>query len=211
MSENIFESKSSQFDQWYDKYKPAYESEIEAVKLALQPFNGNNTKGIEIAVGSGRFASRLAIQFGVDISLSALKLAAQRGISVVAADAHNLPFPSHSFNCAIIITSLSFFRNPALAIQETSRILCHKGKIAIAIIDRESFLGKLYKARKSKFYENAKFLSATEVRNLLKTAKFHSFNFFQTIFQPPEEMKSFQPPQSGHGRGGFAVMSATKK
>jgi hypothetical protein len=59
-----FEKYAQKYDEWFDKNKFAYESELQAIKELL-PINKN---GIEIGVGSGRFASPLGIKLGVDPS-----------------------------------------------------------------------------------------------------------------------------------------------
>ena len=51
-SENIFDTIAEKYDRWFDKNRNTYLSELEAVKYFL-PAKG---KGVEIGVGTGRFA-----------------------------------------------------------------------------------------------------------------------------------------------------------
>jgi len=57
-----FEEYTKRYEDWFKKNKFAYESELLAVK-ELIPANG---EGIEIGVGSGKFAEPLGIKLGVE-------------------------------------------------------------------------------------------------------------------------------------------------
>ena len=61
---NSFQKYSKEYDQWYERNKFAYLSEIEALKKVI-PEQG---KGLEIGVGTGRFAQSLGISVGLDPS-----------------------------------------------------------------------------------------------------------------------------------------------
>ncbi len=52
---SIFDKYNKKYDAWYDRNKFAYLSELEAIKRVL-PEKGY---GVEIGVGSGRFAAPL--------------------------------------------------------------------------------------------------------------------------------------------------------
>jgi len=69
-----------------------YLSELEAVRSML-PVDGT---GIEIGVGTGRFAAPLGIKLGLEPSKSMASLARQRGIEVVEGEAEALPFEDGS-------------------------------------------------------------------------------------------------------------------
>ena len=60
---DVFNKHYKKYDAWYDKHSHAYLPEVEAVK-SLLPKKG---KGLEIGVGTGRFASALGIKYGVEI------------------------------------------------------------------------------------------------------------------------------------------------
>jgi hypothetical protein len=53
----IFEKHAQEYDEWFDKNKPVYESEI----LALKDLIPREGTGLEIGVGTGRFATLLGI------------------------------------------------------------------------------------------------------------------------------------------------------
>ncbi|GAI42146.1 unnamed protein product, partial [marine sediment metagenome] len=83
-------------------------------------------------------------------------------------------------------------------------------KIIIGIIDKDSFLGKIYQAKKSKFYKTARFFSVREIVSLLKQARFSKISFRQTIFHLPSQLRQIEPSQDGYGKGGFVVIAAYK-
>jgi len=75
----------------------AYISEL----LALRPFVPWLGRGIEIGVGSGRFAAPLGVQVGIDPSPAMLARAAARGITIVEGTAEDLPFADAGFDHAL--------------------------------------------------------------------------------------------------------------
>jgi len=204
---SIFDKYYKEYDVWYIKNGFAYLSELEAVKKVL-PEKG---KGLEIGVGTGRFASVLGIEYGIDPSEKMLEIAMQRGIKVKLADGENLPFENAVFDYAAAIIALCFTRNPQKVLKEANRVLKGGGKIIIGIIDKDSFLGRLYRKKKSVFYEYAKFFSVEELTGLLKEEGFKKFSYYQTIFNSLDKISSVEAPQKGFGKGGFVVVSGEKK
>ena len=202
----IFDEHFQDYDLWYEKYEKAYLSELEAVRKAL-PEQGI---GIEVGVGTGRFAAPLGIEVGIDPSLNMLRIARQRGVLAVAARGEALPFRDRQFDYALIAITICFVDDAREVIAETARVLRSGGKIVIAIIDRDSFLGRLYQSKKSKFYKVARFFSVDAVVALLSQAGFASFEFLQTIFNVPDEVGTIQAPEEGYGKGGFVVISGSK-
>ena len=84
-----FQAHHERYEAWFDRHQAAYISEL----LALRPFVPWNGLGLEIGVGSGRFAAPLGVQVGVDPSPAMLGHAAARGIEAVEGTAEELPFP----------------------------------------------------------------------------------------------------------------------
>ena len=200
----IFDRSYKKYDAWYDRNKFGYLSELEALKKVL-PAKGN---GLEIGVGTGRFAGALGIATGIDPSRAMLKLAKQRGVNVKPGFGERLPFESGTFDYAAIIITLCFVKNPRQVLKEARRVLKQKGKIIIGIVDRNSFLGKYYQKKKSVFYAQANFFSVDEITNLLENAGFFNFLYYQTLYTLPNEIKSVQKPRKGFGKGGFVVICA---
>ncbi|MCK4520157.1 MAG: class I SAM-dependent methyltransferase [Candidatus Omnitrophica bacterium] len=201
---NIFNRYYKKYDAWYEKNKFAYLSELEAIREVL-PKEG---KGLEVGVGTGRFAHALGIAMGIDPSRNMIDIAARRGVTVRWGFGEDLPFFEGTFDYAAIIITLCFVQNPLKVLQESRRVLKKNGKLIVGIIDKDSFLGEFYQRKKSLFYKQANFFSIKEVTDLLKVAGFNRFSFLQTIFQLPDKMKSIEKPQKGFGKGGFVVIDA---
>ena len=201
---NIFDKHYREYDKWYDENRFAFLTELAVIRKVL-PKKG---KGLEIGVGTGRFAQALGIRYGVDISKRMLELAKKRGISVRLAAGEKLPFKDSVFNYAVIINTLCFTKNPMKVLWEAKRVLKKNAKLIVGIIDKNSFLGKLYKKKKSIFYRKANFLSAEETATLLKNVGFNRLSYYQGIFKTLDRIKSVEVPLKGFGRGGFVVISA---
>ncbi|MFW5945494.1 MAG: class I SAM-dependent methyltransferase [Candidatus Natronoplasma sp.] len=207
MKTDPFERHHERYDDWFNKHEKVYELELKAVR-ELVPSKG---KGVEIGVGSGRFAYPLSIDFGLDPSKKMLQLANERGIQVVRSIGENLPFQDESFDFALIVTTICFFDDPLEALKETARILKSEGAVIIGFIDKESPLGHIYQKKKDDnvFYSVAKFFSVEEVIELLKKTGFSNFSFVQTIFGDMDRV-DIEKPKKGYGEGSFIVVSAKK-
>ena len=203
-----FEKNVDSYESWFERNRAAYESELEALR-ALLPKCG---EGLEVGVGTGRFAGPLGVRVGVDPSSAMSRVAMERGIEVHSGVGENLPCKDSSFDFVLLVTTICFLDDVPAALGEAYRVLTSGGYILVGFIDRKSLLGKVYERRKqeSEFYRDATFLSVNEVVHHLKQAGFCDFVFRQTIFQNPEEMKQPDPVRSGYGDGSFVVVRAIK-
>jgi SAM-dependent methyltransferase len=203
-----YEEHAGEYDGWFAENRFAYESELRAVGMLL-PRPG---AGVEIGVGTGRFAGKLDIRFGVEPSKSMRTIARDRGILVVGGSAEALPFRDGRFDFAVMVTVLCFLDDPDAAMREACRVLTPSGSLVVAFIDRDSPLGKKYNARKdeSVFYRQATFHSAGEVTELLSRAGFRTLAFRQTIFGDPGSMTGMDSVREGFGEGCFVVVRADK-
>ena len=203
-----FENNVDKYEAWFDRNRAAYESELEAIR-ALLPKSG---EGLEVGVGTGRFAAPLGLRVGIDPAKAMGKLAMKRGIEVRYGVGENLPCEDSSFDFVLLVTTTCFLDDVPAAFGEAYRVLKSGGCIVVGFIDRESSLGKVYEQRKqdNEFYRDATFLSVSEVVSHLKQAGFRGFVFRQTIFQNPTEMKQADPVRSGYGEGSFVVVRAKK-
>ena len=202
-----FDTQVDRYEGWFEKNNLAYESQVEAVRSVL-PMG----KGVEIGVGTGRFAEPLGIKLGVDPSESMREVARKRGVDVVPGVAEDLPFPDESLDFILMVTVICFFDSVPEAFKEAHRVLKSGGSLVVAFIDRDTQIGNKYDANKhdSAFYQEASFYSASEVKSLLEEADFTSTRFIQTIFKDPREMTELEPVQEGSGEGVFAVVKADK-
>jgi len=203
---NVFNGCCKEYDAWYDTHAFAFLSELEAIRKVLP----QNKIGLEIGVGTGRFAAALGITTGIDPAPNMLERAQSRGVNIRFGSGEDLPFLNETFDYAAIIITLCFVKDPQKVVAEAARVLKKGGRIIIAIVDKESFLGKFYQRKKSPFYKQAKFLSVKEVTGLLKETGFACFSYYQTISILPDTMDSVEKPQKGFGKGGFVVIAARK-
>lgn len=203
-----FENHSQKYDEWFDKNRFIYESELQAVKELL-PKSGN---GIEVGVGSGRFAAPLGIKLGLDPSRNMGRIAKKRGIKLIEGVAESLPFPDSHFDFILMVTTICFLDDVEKALNEANRVLKPGGFLIIGFIDAESSLGKFYEEirSESEFYKYARFHSVEEVISLMKNANFQDFCFRQTLFQPSDKIKAIESVKKGYGEGSFIVVRGTK-
>ena len=100
----VFEKYALEYDRWFETHTYAYESEVLAVRNLL-PRGG---KGLEVGVGTGRFALRVGIKVGVEPAHAMASIARQRGLQVYETGAEVLPFDNESFDFVVMVTTLCF-------------------------------------------------------------------------------------------------------
>jgi ubiquinone/menaquinone biosynthesis C-methylase UbiE len=203
-----FEKHPLRYEQWFEKNKFAYESELQAIREQL-PGRG---EGVEIGVGSGRFAAPLGIKLGIEPSSKMMEIALRKGIEVIGGVAESLPFHSSQFDFALMVTTVCFLDNVEVAFNEAYRIVKPDGCLIIGFIDKDSPIGQLYQQHKdeSVFYKIATFYSVEEVVSYLKKSGFQNFSFTQTIFHNLIEIEGIEPVKEGYGEGSFVVIRAVK-
>jgi SAM-dependent methyltransferase len=194
------------YDEWFERHEPAYISELLAVR-ALLPWEG---RGLEIGVGTGRFAGPLGVKFGIDPAGETLGYARTRGVKVARAVAEALPFADAVFDYALVVTTICFVDDAPTMLREAMRVLKPGGKVIIGFIDRESALGKDYVAHREAnvFYRTATFYSTAEMEELLKETGFTRLVWAQTLSIPFSEIHVIEPITTGTGRGAFLVVRA---
>ena len=200
-----FDEQANNYDAWFEKHPDLYLAELEAVRSVI-PASGS---GVEIGVGTGRFAASLDIPLGVEPAPQMAKLARLRGIEVLEGSAEALPLADSSYDFAIMVTVVCFLDDVAQAFREAFRILKPDGILVIGFIDRKSELGLHYNQKKeqNQFYHDATFYSVSELEELLTKAGFSGFAYRQTLL--PGEITGLDVTE-GHGNGGFVVIQAHK-
>ena len=196
-----FEKFTNHYEDWFEKKKPLYLSELQLLKFLLKDIS--TKKALEIGVGSGRFAAPLGIPYGIDPSPKMLRIAQRRGIKVARGIAESLPISSKMLEVSIMVTTICFVDNPIVALIEVDRILLPGGYFLIAFVDKNSPLGKVYEARKtySKFYREATFFGTEEIISLVEsTTSLKLVKSGQTIFGT--DIRNY-PVKEGYGEGSF--------
>jgi ubiquinone/menaquinone biosynthesis C-methylase UbiE len=207
-SVQIFAASAQEYDAWFDRHRLVYESEIQALKR----FIGSGGIGLEIGVGTGRFAVPLGIEVGVEPGAAMADMAQKRGLKVYRAMAAALPFRPDSFDLVMMVTVICFLRDPFLALTEATRVLKPGGRFIIGTIDRDSPLGRSYEAHKheSRFYRHANFYSISQVLKWLEKLTYRKIEVCQTLFCQLSDLTHLDPVRQGHGDGGFVVIAAQK-
>ncbi len=203
-----FEKYTDQYENWFEKNRYVYQSEINAIRVILHDFKN----GIEIGVGSGRFAKPLGIKFGIEPSYEMRKIAQSRGIEVLDSVAENIPFKDCSFDLALMVTTLCFLDDEKKAFVEIYRILKPGGYFINGFVDKNSKVGRIYQKNKQKsvFYREAIFFTTEEVVKTLKETGFKDFEFRQTVFSTLDNINQIENVKEGYGEGSFVVIRAQK-
>jgi ubiquinone/menaquinone biosynthesis C-methylase UbiE len=203
-----FDKYLNEYEEWFIEHRFVYESELEAVRH----FIPKNKKGIEIGIGTGRFALPFGITEGVEPSASMRKFAVQKGLTVYEGTAEEIPLPNESYDYALMVTTICFVDDIGKAFKEVKRILKLGGSFIIGLVDKKSNLGKVYEKMKeqNKFYRYATFYSAEEVKELLEENGFTNIEIVQTVFGELSDVKSIQQYKTEYGEGGFVVISANR-
>ena len=199
-----FDAQPDRYDSWFERNEAAYESELRVLRELL-PSGG---EGLEIGVGTGRFAAPLGLEHGVDPSPEMRERARKRGIAVEEGVGEAaLPYPDERFDKVLITTTLCYLEDPKKAFQEAYRVLRPGGAFVIGFIDRDHPMGQRYTESDSAFYAEAVFHAAPEILDLLEATGFEQISVRQTLFtDDPGALKTPDPAREGIGKGGFVAM-----
>ena len=201
-----FDKYSKEYDEWFIKNQDIYLAELNAIKSLIS----SDKFGVEIGVGSGRFALPLGIKVGVDPSKKMAEISRKRGIQVYEAVAEQLPFNDKTFDFILMVTTICFVDDLVKSFKEAYRVLKTDGFIIVGFVDKESELGKQYQLKKeeSKFYRNATFYTVKETITLLRETNFTDVVIKQTVF--PGQTDKIGLIEDGYGVGSFVIIKAIK-
>ena len=62
----VFEEHAGDYDAWFDTHNSVYQAQLRILRGAVPEFR----RGLEVGLGSGRFAVPLKITYGIDPSKS---------------------------------------------------------------------------------------------------------------------------------------------
>jgi SAM-dependent methyltransferase len=208
----VFEDLADRYDLWYETPfgRSAYSLECECLRKALRGFR----RGLEVGVGTGRFASALGIRFGLDSSRRMLEKAKARGVVSVLGDARALPFKGNSFDLVLMVATLCFLERPLEALREAGRVLTENGALVIGLILKESPWAEFYRdkgRRGHPIYRVARFYSFREVEDMLRAAGFRPTAVFSTLLEDPQDerpLRTRKVEEGLHPSAGFTCIRA---
>lgn len=200
-----FDAHTDAYDAWFDRHPLFYELELKAIR-GLVPASGEN--GMEVGIGSGKFAVPFGIKIGVDPSGKMAEKARMLGLEVCRAVAEALPFCAGVFDFVLMVTTICFVDDVVASLREISRVLKPDGSIILGFVDKESGLGRKYAAGRegSRFYRDATFFSTGEVLARLRETGFEILEIKQTLI--PGDLSG--TVQDGYGKGAFIAIKAVK-
>ncbi|WP_457562219.1 class I SAM-dependent methyltransferase [Caminibacter pacificus] len=175
---NLFDLYYEDYEKWFEKHPKIYEEELKTIKTLLP-----KGRGMEVGVGSGRFAAPLGIKFGIEPSRKMAEIARNRGIEVLEITAEEMNF-EEEFDFILMVTTICFVKDPLKTIQNCYKALKKGGFLLVAFVDKNSPLGKTYEKNKqnSKFYAPATFFSKDDIINLMKKAGFKNFECKENLY-----------------------------
>ena len=176
-SRRVFDGLAADYDRWFDNHGAVYAEQLRMVRSAV-PRSG---RGLEVGVGSGRFAGPLGIRFGIDPSRELIRMAKGRGVDVIKGEGEHLPYRPGSFDYVLMMTVICFVENPLSLFQEAFRALAPQGELVAGFIEREGEIALQYRHEETKgrFLRFARFLSVEEVTGLIGSAGFSGITIVQ--------------------------------
>jgi SAM-dependent methyltransferase len=201
-----FEEHTDRYESWFETHEAAYESELAALRR-LVPSAG---RGLEVGVGTGRFAAPLGLEYGLDPASEMLARARDRDVTVVEGVAEALPFRDDAFDVVLLVTTICFVDDVPATFAEAARVLDDDGVFVLGYIDRDSPVGQRYQAEKDEnpFYRDATFVATEEVVAALDDAGFTDREFAQTVFEWPGDLTEPDRVEQGYGEGSFVGVAA---
>ena len=206
-----FNANAKEYDSWYDT-SPLFAIELAAIRATTIRFV---RPGLEVGVGTGRFARALGVKFGLDPALSPLQLAHHRSIIPINGIGEQLPVRTQSIGTVYLFFTLCFLADPAAVFTECFRVLKPEGLMVIGFIPRLSPWGKHLSSKGREnhpYYRFARFQTVAETGALLAGSGFTILEAWSTLFQPPAPHLAFEHPKPGASENaGCCVLLAGKK
>ena len=205
-----FEHHARRYDTWFDhkQGRRIFPVEIACLRKILPDLP---RPWLEVGVGTGRFASALGIEEGIDPSKEVLKYARQRGIRVRHGFAEKLPYADWTFGAVFMIVTVCFLSDPGKAFRECARVLTPDGSLIIGLVPKDSPWGRMY-AEKGKeghpFYSVATFYTCQDVIGMVGSQRFLLKEACSCLCESPDtHVDKLSPPRSGILPGaGFVAM-----
>lgn len=176
-SGQIFDNHARDYDQWFDEHNDVYQAQLRMLRAAL-PDSGS---GLEVGVGSGRFAVPFGIRWGIDPSPALLRIAKGRGVEVVLGEGEHLPYREHSFDVVLMMTVICFLEDPFGVFRDVFQVLVPGGTLVAGFIEKDGEIAMQYRHEKIKgrFLQFARFRIVDEVSRYFNEAGFFSISLIR--------------------------------
>ncbi|MFA5696157.1 MAG: class I SAM-dependent methyltransferase [Bacilli bacterium] len=101
---------------WYDE-KSRYKTHVDRIVAWIKEKNV-----LDIGAGDGLITSKIGA-IGIDNELDGVKIAREKGVNVILADAYDLPFDNEHFESAFMGDTLEHLEFPQEAVKEARRVI----------------------------------------------------------------------------------------
>jgi ubiquinone/menaquinone biosynthesis C-methylase UbiE len=175
----VFDEHAGDYDTWFDEHKSVYQAQLQILRGAVPDFQ----RGLEVGVGSGRFADPLGIHCGIDPSNMLTQMAKHRGVEVALGEAEYLPYRAGSFDFVLMMTVICFLDNIPWAFHEAHRVLEPSGTLIAGFIEAGGEIFQKYRHEpiKGRFLLFAIFHTIDEVYGFFKDAEFADVSVLQKV------------------------------
>jgi SAM-dependent methyltransferase len=175
----VFNEHAGDYDAWFDEHNSVYQAQLRILRGAAPDFR----HGLEVGVGSGRFAAPLGIHSGIDPSAMLARMAKRRGVEVALGEAEHLPYRTGSFDFVLMMTVICFLDEIQRAFHEVHRVLDHGGTLVTGFIEAGGEIFQKYRHEpiKGRFLRFATFRTCDEVFGFFKDAGFEDVSVLQRV------------------------------
>jgi SAM-dependent methyltransferase len=169
-SRRVFKDHADDYDRWFDEHGDVYTAQVRMLRGVIPDYG----LGLEIGIGSGRFAAPFGICCGIDPSRELARMAKQRGIEVVRGEGEHLPYRAGSFDYVLMMTVICFLDDAIAVFHEVNRVLRPGGMLVVGFIEAGGEISRRYQHESSKgrFLRYATFRTAEEVAGFFKDTGF---------------------------------------
>jgi len=169
-SRRVFDEYANDYDTWFDEHDDVFQAQQRMLRAAIP----NQGQGLEVGVGSGRFAVPSGTRYGIDPSRELIRIAKRRGIEVVRGEGEHLPYRTSSFDYVLMMTVICFLDDVTAVFREVNRVLQPGGILIIGFIEKDGEIYRIYQGetKKGRFLRVARFRTAEEVDEFFRDAGF---------------------------------------
>jgi ubiquinone/menaquinone biosynthesis C-methylase UbiE len=175
----VFDHGAEDYDHWFDTHNEIYENQLLLLRHHV-PLKGT---GLEIGVGSGRFAVPLGIRYGLDPSPALLSMARQRGTEAVLGIGESLPYRDNTFDFVLVMTVTCFMEDLDRPFREVYRVLKLRGLLVIGFLEQDGEIARREQERitPGRFLQYATFRATSDVMSALDAAGFSGSSYKENL------------------------------